>query len=144
MFQKVLGVRGQNPNNVCFSFYGLKKGHMRLCLRTSTVETSELIIQGKVESRKVFNAEFEVSESSLVTFPLFLFYTTQHCWDGVRVLMLGVVRKRPLPPVHVRFLLTLQPRETAGSKSSSPMWTPVGELQCTPDVSERGVHLSLW
>lgn len=44
----------------------------------------------------------------------------------------------------MRFLLTLQPRETAGPKSSSPMWTPVGELQCTPDVSERGVPLSLW
>lgn len=100
VFQKVLGIRGQKPNNVRFSFYGLKKGHARLCLRTSTVETSELIMQGKVESRKVFNAEFEVSERSLVPFPLFLFYTTQHCWDGVGVHTLGVVSKRP-PPVHV-------------------------------------------
>ena len=109
--------------------------------RTSTVETCELITQ-----RQSWKWEdFQCWVCSLGKFsghiPLLSFYTTQHCWEESGCKCWSGEEGTSY---STWFLMTLQSRETTGSKLSSPLWTPLGEPQCTPDVSEHGGPWSVW
>ena len=73
--------------------------------------------------------------------PLLSFYITQHCWEESGCKCWSGEEGTSH---STWFLMTLQSRETTGSKLSSPLWTPLGEPQCTPDVSEHGGPWSVW
>ena len=121
-----------------FLFHGIKKGHMRKLENFHCWNLWANHAKAKLKVGRFSVLSLQSWKVLRVHSSLFILYNTAllggiGCWSGEE----GTSHS-------TWFLMTLQSRETAGYELSSPLWTPLGELQCTPDVSEHGGPWSVW
>lgn len=123
-----------------FLFYGIKKGHMRKlenfhCWNLWANHSKVKLKVGRFSVLSLQSWKVLRAHSSL-----FILYNTA-LLGGIGVQMLEWWGRNP--PLYVVSHDSSIQRDR-WSELSSPLWPPLGELHCTPDVSEHGGPWSVW